>query len=116
MVTSSAPYSPSRGAGSLLFVSGQIGRDADGMMADGIADQTRQTLANLRAVLHEAGAAPSDVVKCQVFLASMEDWPAMNEVYRTFFEEPYPARSAFAVGLGEGVLVEIEAVAYLADA
>ncbi|WP_371781657.1 RidA family protein [Streptosporangium subroseum] len=68
-------------------------------------------LANLDAVLAEHGLSRDDVVKCQVFLASISDWSALNAIYEEYFSRPYPARSAFGVQLHPGALVEIEAVA-----
>lgn len=108
-----ASYSAARRAGDLLFVSGQLAL-IDGALVEGdIREQTQQALENLAAVLSEHGASRDDVVKCQVFLASMTDWPAMNEVYGAFFGQPYPARSAIGVDLIPGALVEIEAVAWV---
>ncbi|GAA0986749.1 RidA family protein [Acrocarpospora macrocephala] len=106
-----APYSSARRAGDLLFVSGQLGFRPDGTLAGDLGAQTRQALANLDAVLGEHGLGRDDVVKCQVFLASIADWAAMNAVYQEHFAKPYPARSAFGVQLHPGALVEIEAVA-----
>ena len=110
------PFSDAVQVGNLLFLSGKIGnvpgtRD----LPEGIQAQTRQTMDNIQATLERLGASMSDVVKCTVFLADMTEWGAMNEVYRTYFENP-PARSALgANGLALGALVEIECIAAVGD-
>lgn len=108
------PYSQAIQVGNLIYTSGQIPIDpATGTFAEGgIKEQTRQSLLNAQAILREAGLEMKNVVKTLVFLASMDDFAAMNEVYATFFSEPYPARSAVAVKtLPKGALVEIECIA-----
>ena len=106
------PFSDAVRTGNLLFLSGQVGI-RDGKIVDGIEEQTRATLENIRAVLDCAGATLEDVVKVTVFVTDMSHWPAMNDVYREFFPADFPARSAFgvtALALPE-LLVEIECVA-----
>lgn len=108
------PYSQAIQAGNLVYTSGQIPIDpATGAFAEGgIKEQTRQALANVKAVLEAAGLSMGNVVKTTVFMADMNDFADMNSVYAEFFTEPYPARSAVAVKtLPKGALVEIEAVA-----
>ena len=107
------PYSQAVGFGALVFLSGQLGLTAEGTLAgEDAAAQARQALANIRAVLAAAGLAMSDVLKTTVFLTDMNDFAAVNEVYREFFAEPYPARSCVAVAaLPRGAKVAIEAVA-----
>lgn len=108
------PYSQAVQVGNLVFTSGQIPIDpATGSFVEGgIQEQTRQSLANVQAILQEAGLDMCDVVKTTVFMADMADFSAMNEVYAQFFSEPFPARSAVAVKtLPKGALVEIEVVA-----
>lgn len=108
------PYSQAIDAGTLLFCSGQVGLDpATGELVDGgIRVQTERALQSLEAVLAAAGLSTEDVVKTTVFLASMDDFAAMNEVYAKFFGEPPPARSTIAVkALPKGAVVEIEAIA-----
>ena len=107
----SPPLSPYRRAGDLVFVSGQLGVVDGGLVPGGIADETRQTIRNLASVLTDAGASLGDVVKTTVFLASLADWPAMNEVYAEEFGTPFPARSVIEALLVAGARVEIEAVA-----
>ena len=108
------PYSQAIKVGNLVFTSGQIPIDptTGAFVEGGIKEQTRQSLANIKAILAEAGLNMSNVVKTTVFLADMNDFADMNAVYAEFFTEPYPARSAVAVKtLPKGALVEIEVVA-----
>ena len=107
------PYSQAIKAGGMVFVSGQLPIDAaTGVMADGVAAQTRQSLENIKAILSEAGLAMTDVVKTTVFLTDMSFFAEMNPVYSTYFESACPARSAVAVReLPKGALVEIECIA-----
>lgn len=108
------PYSPAVRAGHLLFCSGQIPLDAatGQLVAGGVAEQTAQVLDNVTAVLAGSGLALGDVVKTTVFLATMDDFPAMNEVYAAYFGDHRPARSTIAVaGLPRNALVEIETTA-----
>ena len=109
------PYSQAIDSGcGLVFVSGQLPIDpATGAFPEGgVREQTRQSLFNASAILQAAGLGLSDVVKTTVFLADMGDFAAMNEVYASFFTEPFPARSAVAVKtLPKGALVEVECIA-----
>lgn len=109
------PYSQAIQAGNgMLFISGQIPvNPATGETPEGITAQAEQALKNVGAILEEAGYTFNDVCKTTCLLSSMDDFAAMNEVYAKFFNEPFPARAAFAVvKLPKGVLVEIEAIAY----
>ena len=108
------PYSQAIEAGNTIYVSGQLPIDpATGAFAgEDIAAQTRQSLTNIKAILAEAGADMSNVVKTTVLLADMADFAAMNAVYAEFFTAPFPARAAFQVAcLPKNALVEIECVA-----
>ena len=109
------PYSQAVDSGAgLVFLSGQLPIDpATGAFPEGgIQAQTRQSLRNVQAILSAAGLSLAHVVKTTVFLSDMADFAAMNEVYATFFAEPFPARSAVAVkALPKGALVEIECIA-----
>lgn len=109
------PYSQAIDSGcGLVFVSGQLPIDpSTGAFPEGgVKEQTRQSLLNASAILQAAGLGLSDVVKTTVFLADMGDFAAMNEVYASFFTEPFPARSAVAVKtLPKGALVEFECIA-----
>lgn len=110
------PYSQAIEAGGMVFVSGQLPIDpATGAFPEGgVKEQTRQSLTNARAILASAGLGLENVVKTTVFLADMNDFADMNEVYSTFFSQPFPARSAVAVKtLPKGASVEIECIAIL---
>ena len=107
------PYSQAIDAKSMVFASGQIPLNPEtGEIPEGIKAQTEQSLANVKAILTAADLTVNNVVKTTVFLADMNDFAAMNEVYAATFTEPYPARSAVAVKtLPKNVLVEIEVIA-----
>jgi 2-iminobutanoate/2-iminopropanoate deaminase len=108
------PYSAAIESGDLVFVSGQIPLDpATGKLVDGdIAAQAKQSLENLKTILEAAGLSFRHVVKTTIFLTSMGDFAAVNEVYKGYLAEPYPARSTIAVAaLPMGAKVEIEMVA-----
>ncbi len=108
------PYSQAIHMGNLVFVSGQIPiNPTTGKFAEGdIKELTRQCLTNISNILKEAGSDLNRIVKTTVFLADMDDFAAMNEVYASFFTEPFPARSAVAVKtLPKGAKVEIECIA-----
>ena len=107
------PYSQAIDLGNMVFISGQIPvNPATGEIPEGIKAQTAQSIANIKAILAEAGLTIDNVVKTTVFLADMADFAAMNEVYAESFTAPFPARSAVAVReLPKQVLVEIETIA-----
>lgn len=108
------PYSQAIQAGDTVYVSGQLPIDpATGQFAEGdIRDLTRQSLLNVQHILESVGLSMTHVVKTTVFLADMNDFAGMNEVYADFFAAPFPARSAVAVKtLPKGASVEIECVA-----
>ncbi|MBD5230013.1 MAG: RidA family protein [Bacteroidales bacterium] len=107
------PYSQAIDAGPFVFISGQIPvNPVTGEIPEGIAPQTAQSIANIKAILAEAGLTIDNVVKTTVFLADMNDFGAMNAVYADNFTAPFPARSAVAVKeLPKQVLVEIEVIA-----
>ena len=107
------PYTPAYRAGDFLFVSGQLGLQGD-HLPDGMHDQAKQALTNLKALLEENGASLDKVVKTTVFLTEIAAYAHMNEIYAEFFGDHKPARSAVAVHqLPKAALIEIEAVAYL---
>lgn len=110
------PYSQGVKVGNLIFTAGQVALDpATGKMIDGdVQAQTERVLQNLQAVLHAAGTSLDHAVKNTVFLADINDFGAMNEIYGRFFTNNPPARSAFQVAkLPLGALVEIECVALI---
>lgn len=107
-------YSQATATDDLVFTAGQIPLTPDGdvLVSADVAEQTEQALANLKAVLAEAGAGMDNVLKVTVFLADIDDFDAMNEAYAGVFDADPPARSAVGVdALPKGVAVEIEAVA-----
>ena len=108
------PFSSAVRAGDTVYLSGALGIDANGKLADGMEAQARLAMDNLGAGLKAAGLGWGDVVKCTVMLDDMKDWPAFNQVYVTYFADgKYPARSAFGTdGLALGALVEVECIAY----
>jgi reactive intermediate/imine deaminase len=107
------PFSPAVRVGNLLFLAGQIGTDASGrVVPGGIQAEARQALNNIADVLKKSGSSLDQVVKCTVFMADMKEWPAMNEIYATYFRNHFPARSAFgATGLALNARMEIECIA-----
>lgn len=108
------PYSPAAAAGSFVFLSGQIPKDASGkMIGDTIENATTQVLDNVRSVLAAAGCKPTDVVKSTVFMQDLNDFEGMNKIYAAFFGEHRPARSTVQVAkLPGGARVEIECIAF----
>jgi 2-iminobutanoate/2-iminopropanoate deaminase len=112
--TAIGPYSQAIRAGQLLFASGQIPLDpASGSLVDGnAAAQTRRVMENLRAVLESAGLSFASVVRTTIYLIDMNDFASVNEVYGSYFTEPYPARATVQVArLPKDARVEIDAVA-----
>lgn len=109
-----APYSQAVRAGGLVFVSGQLALlpGTPGLVGDGIAEQTAQVFANLRAILEEAGSGLDRIVKTTVYLTSLDDFQGMNKIYREHVGDVPPARATVEVsGLPSGALVEIDAIA-----
>lgn len=108
-----ADYNQGVRKGGILQVAGQVPYDpATGeIVGDTVEEQTRRTLENVRAVLEEGGASFDDVVMLRVYLTETDDFASMNSVYKEFVSEPFPARTTLFVGLAEGLLVEIDALA-----
>jgi len=106
------PYSQAVYADGFLFVSGQLPIDAKtGKLGDGIEEQTRLSLENIRAILESRGLSPDAVVKTTVFMTDLRDFAAMNEVYGKFFTGSFPARSTIQVAaLPKGAAVEVECI------
>ena len=108
------PFSEAVRVGNTLYLSGQIGIQPGtlNLAAGGIQAEARQALENIRTTLETHGYTMRDVVKCTVMLADIAEWAAFNEVYKTYFAPPYPARSALgANGLAIGARVEVECLA-----
>lgn len=107
------PFSSAVQVDNTLYLSGNLGNvpGKNELVSGGIEAETRQTMENIKSVAEQFGSSMDKIVKCTVFLADMQEWPAMNKVYRSFFSNP-PARSAFgASGLALGARVEIECIA-----
>lgn len=114
VLPSGLPFSDGVRVGGLVILSGQIGVVPGSLklVEGGIVAEARQTFENIRLTLAAHGMTLRDVVRVQVMLADMAEWPRFNEIYREFFSEPWPARSAFgANGLALGARVEVEAFA-----
>jgi len=110
--SATAPLSQYVRVGETIYLSGMLGTTAEGLAPGGVAAETKQALTNIKAALEKSGTTMDDVVKCTVFLADMQEWGAMNEVYMTFFPKNKPARSAVGVnGLARSARVEIECIA-----
>lgn len=112
------PFSEAVRVGSTLYVSGQIGNVPGTLqlVPGGIRAEARQVLENVRAILESHGSSLEHVAKCTVFLADVGEWAAFNEVYREFFQDHLPARSALgANGLALGARVEVECIAVVPE-
>lgn len=109
------PYSPCVRSGPMVFASGQSGHAPDGRLADDIATQSEQCLANVLAALASGGATEAHVLKVGVYLTDVAHFSAMNEVYARTFSAPYPARTTVYVGLPAGMLIEVDAVAVVPE-
>lgn len=108
------PFSEAVRVDSTYYLSGQLGVKPGKMelVEGGIREEARQTMENIAAVLATNGLDMNDIVKCTVMLADMSEWGIFNEVYRSFFTPPYPARSAFgSTGLGLGARAEVDCIA-----
>ena len=112
------PYSQGVKAGGFIFISGQIPLDpTSGEIVNGdVAQQTDRVMRNIRAILDDSGATLQDVVKTTIFLADMNDFAAVNEVYGRYFDSEPPARATVQVArLPKDVRVEIEATAWVGE-
>jgi len=112
------PYSQGYKAGDFIFVAGQgpLDPQTGKVQGDTIEEQTRRTLENIKAILEAGGASMRDVVKVTVIITDLANFRPMNEVYKSFFYEPFPARITYGAGLAlPGMLVEIDAIAYVGE-
>ena len=110
------PYSPGTKGGQMIFTAGQVAWNEKGEVTgqDDVRLQTQQTLKNVVSVLKEGGATIEDVLKCNVYLANIEDFQIMNEEFSRVFHDNLPARTTVEARLAEpSMLVEIEAIAYI---
>ena len=108
------PFSELVKVGNMLYLSGQIGVIPGSLklVSGGIKEETKQTMENIKAVLEYHGYSMTNVVKCTVMLADVAEWATFNEIYKSYFSKPYPARSAFgANGLALKSRVEVECIA-----
>jgi reactive intermediate/imine deaminase len=108
------PFSEAVRVGDEVFLSGMVGFRPGTLelVPGGTAAEARQTMENIRAVLNAHGYSLSDIVKCTVMMEDISEWSAFNEVYKTFFDAPYPARTALGVdGLAVGARVEVDCIA-----
>ena len=115
----SVPYSESVLVDGVLYISGQIGNDANDynkIVEGGLRSQVRQAMNNIKNILIKHDATMDDIVKCTCILANGDDWGAMSEEYVKFFEKHKPARTTFGgAELGDGILVEIDCIAKISD-
>ena len=115
----SVPYSESVLVDGILYISGQIGNDANDynkIVEGGLRSQVRQAMNNIKNILIKHDATKDDIVKCTCILANGDDWGAMSEEYVKFFEKHKPARTTFGgAELGDGILVEIDCIAKISN-
>lgn len=111
------PYVQANKIGDFIFTSGQLGINPEtNVLADGVASQLHQLFNNLSNVLSKAGSSLNHVIKTTIYLASLDDYAVVNEIYGTYFSEVLPARSAFQVAkLPLDAKVEIEVIAYISE-
>jgi 2-iminobutanoate/2-iminopropanoate deaminase len=116
IVKAAGAYSAGVRAGNLLFISGQVPRDprTGETVAGGIVEQSKQTLANVEAVLKGGGATFANLVAVTVYLANVNVWGTFNEIYKATLRPPYPTRAVVGAQL-RGVLIEISGIAYIPD-
>ncbi len=107
-------YSPGVRAGDFLYVSGQVPRDprTGALVGDTVEEQAQQVVHNLSSVLHAGGASLTDVVSAVIYLENEQDWPAVNDFWKSAFAAPYPTRTTIGARL-RGILIEVSAVAYV---
>lgn len=107
------PYSQAVKAGNFLFLAGQIGIDPQtGQLAEDTEAQTRRVMANVKAVLEQAGASMDDIVRCDIHLVDLDEFNLVNEIYAGYFKAPFPARVTVAsAALPKGARVEIAVIA-----
>ncbi len=108
------PYSHANKVGNMVFISGQIPLNTEGVVAEGIEAQAKQCLENIKAIVEEAGGTLGNIVKTTIFLTDLGNFTTVNEVYASYFTEDHPARTTVEISkLPLGVGIEIEAIAVL---
>lgn len=111
VATPTNPFSLGVKANGFLFVSGQVGKDINGNVAEGFAPQVRQTMENLKAIVEAAGATMDDILKLTIYVTDISRIGEMNSIYRQYFNEPLPARATVEVSkLGLTAEIEIDAI------
>ena len=108
------PFSEAVRVGNMLYLAGQVGNTPGKLelVPGGIRAEAKQAMENMKAILERNGSSLDHIVKCTVFLADMKEWPAFNEIYRSYFSSHFPARSSLGTtGLALGARVEIECIA-----
>jgi 2-iminobutanoate/2-iminopropanoate deaminase len=107
------PYAQAVEIDSFIYTSGQIGLDpATGEMVEGLENQTHQVMRNVTAILEAAEVDTGNIIKAMIFMQNMDDFTVVNEIYASYLESPYPARSAVEVArMPKGALVEVEVIA-----
>lgn len=113
--TPAGPYSVATALGNLVFVSGlgAVRPETREIVRDSLEAEVRQTLTNLATILEEAGTSLDNVLKVTIYLADLDDWSRMNEVYKEFFPVAPPARACVQAGLLFDTRIEVDAIAYL---
>lgn len=108
------PYSQAIQAGDFIYISGQIGLNANNELPPSIEEQTHQVMKNIGVILKECGGNYNCLVKTTIYLKNISDFPIVNQIYQSYLNEPYPARCTIEVScLPKDALVEIEAIAFL---
>ncbi len=107
-------YSPAVRAGDFLYVSGQVPRDPRSGLVIGatVEEQAQQVITNIRGALAAGGATLHDIVSATIYLENEQDWPAVNDIWKSTFTAPYPSRTTVGASL-RGILIEVSVVAYL---
>lgn len=108
------PYSQAIKIGNFIFLSGQLGIDSSGNLKQDIQEQTHQIFSNINAILAQANLSLNSIIKTTIYLINMSDFAQVNEIYQSYFEQPYPARTTIEVSnLPKSALVEIDAIAFI---
>ncbi len=107
-------YSPAVRAGDFLYVSGQVPRDPRSGLVVGatVEEQAQQVIGNIRGALAAGGATLADIVSATIYLENEQDWPAVNDIWKSTFAAPYPSRTTVGASL-RGILIEVSVIAYL---
>jgi 2-iminobutanoate/2-iminopropanoate deaminase len=107
------PYSQAIKIGNLVFLSGQIGIDASGILKDNLQSQVHQIFQNIKSILNQINLSLDSIVKTTIYLTNLNDFNQVNEIYQSYFQPPYPARTTVEVSkLPKSALIEIDAIAY----